>query len=72
MSDMTETEVLDAGSNSTGRYFQLNLRTKGGAVAPILVKLTRFDTMVCLTCVSADRCAHSRLVRRHLSKADAA
>lgn len=67
---MTTPEVTRVGETSRGVYFQLDLRTKGGMVAPILVKhCTRFDTMVCLTCVSADQCAHSRLVRRHLERA---
>lgn len=63
---MTTKEIQEVGSNSTGRYFQLNLRAKGQMVAPILVKHTRFDTMVCLSCVSADTCAHSRLVRQYV------
>lgn len=64
---MTTTEVIEAGSNSTGNYYRLNLRTKGGLVAPTVVKhCTRFDTMVCLSCVAADQCVHSRIVRRHL------
>lgn len=60
------TEVKEIGSNSRGVYYQLNLRTKGQMVAPILLKHTRFNTVVCLTCVSSDKCAHSRIVRRHL------
>lgn len=65
----SKAEIIETGSNSTGRYYQLNLRTKGEMVAPILVKhSTRFDTMVCLSCVSADRCAHSRMVRRYVDE----
>jgi hypothetical protein len=64
---MTTTEIQEIGENSTGRYYQLNLRAKGQMVAPILVKhSTRFDTMVCLSCVSADSCAHSRMVRQYV------
>jgi hypothetical protein len=65
MKATTEWEVKDVGANRTGVYYQLNLRTKGELVAPVLVKhSTRFDTMVCLTCNTADQCAHSRFVRR--------
>jgi hypothetical protein len=65
----TETEVIEVGSNSTGAYYRLNLRTKGEMVAPITVKhSTRFNTMVCLTCVTADSCAHARLVRRYVEE----
>jgi hypothetical protein len=64
---MTTTEIKEVGENRTGKYYQLNLRTKGQMVAPIVVKhSTRFDTMVCLSCVSADTCAHSRLVRQYV------
>jgi hypothetical protein len=65
---MTTTEIQEVGSNTTGRYYQLNLRAKGQMVAPILVKHTRFDTMVCLSCVSADKCVHSRMVRRYVEE----
>lgn len=61
--------VREAGSNRTGVYYQLNLRTKGEMVAPVVVKhSTRHNTMVCLTCVSADKCEHSRFVREYVEQ----
>lgn len=64
---MTTTEIQEVGENKTGKYYQLNLRAKGQMVAPILVKhSTRFDTMVCLSCVSADTCVHARMVRQYI------
>lgn len=66
---MTDTEIQEVGENMTGKYYCLNLRAKGQMVAPILVKhSTRFNTMVCLSCVSADTCAHSRMVRQYVEQ----
>lgn len=58
-------EVTDTRRNSTGVYFSLNVKTHGLLRAPVTVKHSeRYDTMVCLTCLTADSCQHSRFVRQ--------
>lgn len=59
-----EWDVRETRSNSTGVYYTLNMRTKGTMLAPVTVKhSTRHNRMVCLTCLTADLCPHSRFVR---------
>lgn len=66
-------EVKEAGSNRTGVYYQLNVRTQGTLVAPVVVKhSTRHNTMVCLTCNTADKCEHAQFVREHVEHQTAA
>lgn len=63
-----EWEVKDVRSNSTGTYYALNVLTKGVHPGIVTVKhSTRFDTFVCLTHLGADRCAHSRFVRKYVT-----
>jgi hypothetical protein len=59
----------DTRENSTGRYYVLGERTKGELMKLVTVKhSTRNDTMVCLSCLTADRCEHSAFVRRYVEQ----
>jgi hypothetical protein len=59
----------DARENSTGRYYVLSERTAGEVMKLVTVKhSTRYDTMICLTCLMADRCDHTRFVRDYIEQ----
>lgn len=59
----------DTRENTTGRYYVLSERTKGELMKLVTVKhSTRHNTMVCLTCNTADRCEHSEFVRRYVDQ----
>lgn len=65
----TTWEVRETRANSSGVYYSLNVKTSGGLIAPVTVKhSTRHDTMICLTCLTNDRCPHARFVRRYLER----
>lgn len=49
----------------TGRRLALRERTTGTSNAPITLKLTDHNTMVCWTCLSIS-CAHSRWAKQYV------
>jgi hypothetical protein len=55
-------EVTQVHAGSRGVTYRLGMNGPHGA--PITVKQTRFDTFVCNTCGLADKCAHSKYVRK--------
>jgi hypothetical protein len=58
-----EYEVKELRDTVTGRYFKVNVFSVSGD--PVVVKnSTRFGTFVCLTCLTADQCAHSAAARQ--------
>ena len=62
-------DVHDVRSNSTGVYYALTMRTKGTLEAMVTVKhSTRRDTMVCLTCLTADTCKHAQFARVYVQQ----
>lgn len=68
-----EWKVRDIRANASGVYYSLNVGTRGGLVAPVTVKhSTRHDTVVCLTCLTHDQCAHAKFVRRYVERQSAA
>lgn len=59
----------DTRENTTGRYYVLSERTKGELMKLVTVKhSTRHGTMVCLTCLTADRCEHAEFVRQYVKQ----
>jgi hypothetical protein len=55
-------EVRDVRGNSAGVYFALNVKTKGGMIAPVTVKHSeRHDKLICFTCLT-NNCSHTRFV----------
>lgn len=62
----TKLFVTEERENSTGRYFTLSVKTTGGLLHPVTVKLSKHGKYVCLTHLTADACVHSRCARRYV------
>jgi hypothetical protein len=60
-------DVRELRENSSGIYYSLNVRTNG-LLAPVTVKhSTRHDTMICLTCLTNDKCSHAKFIREYVT-----
>lgn len=53
-------------TTKSGRRLTLTHRTRGTLDTPITVIHTNYDTLACMTCLSADTCAHSRWAKQYV------